>query len=351
MKKLLKYCLFGLIVSVPLNAQTARGNDERGSAFDDESAVVWISNKDRTLQEEKERLMERILEGLREEQRRLLEAADTVAAEAVTQAPLPEHVIDSLTSDLDEVLFASGLTLLDPDDEQIQGGARWFVEEHRKAAANILTRWNGREKVFRQIFRKYGIPEQLSALCIIESAMNETAVSRAGATGAWQLMPQTARDYGLRVDGLVDERLDAVLSCAAAARHLRDLRGMLGSWELAVAAYNCGPGNVRKAMKKAESDRFEKIRRYLPSETRGYLPMLAGALLLTQKAARYDIHPESGGTRKYRTFTVKENTTWSQAAEAFKVDAKTLRKYNPQYISAYIPGTAEKPCIIRIPKK
>ena len=350
MKKILTYFLTALLPVVPLTAQTVRGNDERGSAFDDESAPVWINHRDEKLREEKRLLTERILEGIREEQRRLLEAADTLAAEAVAEAPLPEHVIDSLTRDIDDVLYLSGLVRLNPEDEDIQRGARWFVEEHRKAATNILTKWKGREKVFRQIFRKYGVPEELSALCIIESAMNETAVSMAGATGAWQIMPQTARDYGLRVDGLVDERLDAVLACGTAARHLRDLRKTLGSWELAVAAYNCGAGNVKKAMKRAGSDRFEQIREYLPAETRGYLPMLAGALLLTQKAEKYGINPGRNTGRQYRTFVVKQNTTWREASEVFHVDTKTLRKYNPQYISAYIPGSAEKPCILRIPQ-
>ena len=123
--------------------------------------------------------------------------------------------------------------------------------------------------IFQETFDRYGLPEELMAMAIIESALNPLAVSRAGAKGMWQFMYQTAKMYGLHIDSFVDERLDPVKSADAAARYLRDAYAIFGDWNLAIASYNCGAGNVNKAIRRSGSRKFWDLWAFLPRETRG----------------------------------------------------------------------------------
>jgi len=133
--------------------------------------------------------------------------------------------------------------------------------------------------IFEEIFNRYDMPEELKAMTIIESAMNPTAVSRVGAKGMWQFMYTTAKMYGLHIDSFVDERMDPVKSAEAAAQYLEDAYEIFGDWNLAIASYNCGAGNVQKAIRRSGGKRdFWSIWPYLPRETRGYGPAFVGAL-------------------------------------------------------------------------
>lgn len=154
---------------------------------------------------------------------------------------------------------------------------RLYIDKYtiarRKIMPAILKRYFSYLPLFQDTFRRYGVPEQLTALCIVESAVSRRALSPVGAYGMWQLMPDTARQYGLQVNEETDEREDVKKSTDAAARMLRDLKKSLGSWEMAVLAYNCGSGTVRKAIvKKGGSKDVWAIFELLPSETRAYLP-------------------------------------------------------------------------------
>ena len=132
--------------------------------------------------------------------------------------------------------------------------------------------------IFEEIFNRYDMPEELKAMTIIESAMNPLAVSRVGAKGMWQFMYSTAKHYGLHIDSFVDERLDPVKSAEAAAQYLQDAYEIFGDWNLAIASYNCGAGNVNKAIRRAGGKRdFWSIWPFLPRETRGYVPAFVGA--------------------------------------------------------------------------
>ncbi len=132
--------------------------------------------------------------------------------------------------------------------------------------------------IFEEIFDLYGVPYEIKYLSVIESALNPRAVSRAGAVGTWQFMYSTGKHYGLTINSLVDERRDPVAATHAAARFLVDLYGMYGDWTLALAAYNCGPGNVNKAIRRSGGRRnFWEIYYYLPRETRGYVPAFIAA--------------------------------------------------------------------------
>ena len=132
--------------------------------------------------------------------------------------------------------------------------------------------------IFQETFDRYGIPEELMAMAIIESALNPRAESRVGAKGMWQFMYSTGKHYGLHIDSFVDERMDPVKSADAAARYLLDAYKIFGDWNLAIASYNCGVGNVNKAIKRSGSRKFWDLWPFLPRETRGYGPAFVGAL-------------------------------------------------------------------------
>ena len=157
-----------------------------------------------------------------------------------------------------------------------------YTGARRRMMSRALGRYAMHYDYFRSVFARYGVPEELTALCIVESAVSPSAVSPAGAAGMWQLMPSTARQYGLAVDENADERTDVGRSTVAAAMLLRDLHRELGSWALAVMAYNCGSGAVRRAqiLSGGATDPW-KILAFLPEETQGYLPSFLAASYLT----------------------------------------------------------------------
>ena len=133
--------------------------------------------------------------------------------------------------------------------------------------------------IFEETLNRHGMPEELKAMAIIESALNPRATSRVGAKGLWQFMYATAKMYGLQIDSFVDERTDPVKSSEAAAKYMKDAYRIFGDWNLAIASYNCGAGNVNKAIRRSGGSReFWDIYPYLPRETRGYVPAFVGAL-------------------------------------------------------------------------
>ena len=161
-----------------------------------------------------------------------------------------------------------------------------YSEKMPKSMPHILGLCKHYMPLFEEIFDKYGLPVELKAMAIIESAMNPRAESRVGAKGMWQFMYQTAKMYDLHVDSFVDERMDPIKSCNAAAQYLLDSYNMFGDWNLAIASYNCGAGNVMKAIKRAGGSRkFWDIWPYLPKETRTYVPAFVGALFSIGRTA------------------------------------------------------------------
>ena len=162
--------------------------------------------------------------------------------------------------------------LIIPFQEEQRDYVRFYSQTKARAMKVILTRFDRYRAIFEEIFRRYGIPEDLAALCIVESAVSQNALSTAGALGMWQLMPGTARDYGLTVDGVQDDRLDITLSTEAAAKHLAFLFRTFGDWRLAILSYNGGPGAVRRAIiRNGGRQDFWSVYEFLPKETQGYL--------------------------------------------------------------------------------
>ncbi len=184
------------------------------------------------------------------------------------------------------------------------------------------------------ILRKYGLPEELALLPVIESGFNPFAVSRAGAGGIWQLMPQTARHYGLRVDNVVDERFDLIKSTHAAAKYLKDLYELFGDWSLALAAYNCGEGCV---MRKTGGIDFWKFKEALPKETRNYVPMFFATLLIAKAPHRYGLKVETLHSPISRR-VLRETQSVKTVVRNLKIKESSFRDLNPHIKGDTIPA-------------
>ena len=203
---------------------------------------------------------------------------------------------------------------------------------------------------FEEIFSLYDMPEELKAMAVIESAMNPLAVSRVGAKGMWQFMYSTAKIYGLNIDSFVDERLDPVKSAHAAAQFLQDAYEIFGDWNLAIASYNCGAGNVNKAIRRSGGKRaFWDIWPYLPRETRGYVPAFVGALYTMNFYKEHGIKPVAVAMPEHvDTFQITKMLHLKQVSELTGAPLEELKNLNPQYKHEIIPGN-DREYILRVP--
>ena len=204
--------------------------------------------------------------------------------------------------------------------------------------------------IFEETFRQYGLPMELKYVAIIESALNPRAESRVGAKGMWQFMYRTAINYGLKVDSYTDERMDPIASVDAAARYFRDAYRIFGDWALAISAYNCGSGNVNKAIKRAggRTD-FWSVYDYLPRETRGYVPAMVGAMYAFRYASEYGLRPDPISLPVYvDTFHIHKNLHFRQVSEILGIPLDDVRDLNPQYYTDIVPGEGGDE-VIRLP--
>ena len=220
----------------------------------------------------------------------------------------------------------------------------------RGSVAVLLGLGNFYNPIFEEALESYQIPLELRYLPVIESALNPTAVSRAGAVGLWQFMIGTGKQYGLEVTSLIDERRDPIKASYAAARYLHDLYGIFGEWTLVIAGYNCGPNNIIKAIKRAGGAKdYWTIYPYLPAETRGYVPAFIAANYIMNYYCDHNICPVNTrlpmGTD---TIQVSRNVRMERITELCNISGEELRALNPQYRTTLIPGDVH-PCTLRMP--
>ena len=225
-----------------------------------------------------------------------------------------------------------------------------YSEKMPKKMRHVLGLCKYYMPIFEEIFDRYGLPTELKAMAIIESSLNPTAVSKAGAKGMWQFMYQTAKGYKLHIDSFVDERLDPVKSCIAAAQYLSDAYTLFGDWNLAIASYNCGAGNVRKAIQRAGGSRkFWDIWPYLPEETRSYVPAFVGALYTLEYYNEHGIKPEPMSMPNgVDTLVIKKQLHLKQVSDLTGAPLDELKNLNPQYFHEIVPGH-EREYVLRIP--
>jgi membrane-bound lytic murein transglycosylase D len=204
--------------------------------------------------------------------------------------------------------------------------------------------------MFEEVLDFYGLPLELKYLAVIESALNPCAVSRVGATGLWQFMLGTGRMYKLQVNSFVDERRDPLASTDAAARFLKDLYSIYNDWVLVIAAYNCGPGNVNKAIRRSGGKTsYWDIYPYLPRETRGYVPAYIGATYAMNYYKDHNLTPRYIDVPPVSdTIMVCKNVNLSQVSEILDIPLQLLRDLNPQYRREILPGNTA-PCALRLP--
>lgn len=217
----------------------------------------------------------------------------------------------------------------------------YYTEKMPSKASHILGLSSYYLPIFEEIFDYYGLPKELKAMAIIESALNPVAVSRARAKGMWQFMYRTALQYNLKINSYVDERLDPIASTHAAAKYLRDSYTIFGDWFLAISSYNCGVGNVNKAIRRAGSRDFWKIYPYLPRETRGYVPSFIAALYMLEYYKEHNLRPAQFNLPAHvDTFKVNKNLHFEQISAVIGIPVDDLKNYNPQYVQNIIPGNS-----------
>lgn len=229
-----------------------------------------------------------------------------------------------------------------PYNQKVRNYIDVYVNKRRQQVDVMLALSQYYFPIFEQAMEKNGVPQELKYLAVIESALNPRAVSRVGASGPWQFMYQTGRMYGLRINNHVDERFDPTQASEAAARYLKDLHDNFGDWILAIAAYNCGPGNVNKAIRRAKGKTdFWQIYPFLPRETRGYVPAFIGATYVMNYYEEHGFEKPLLAPILTDTLLIDQDLNLKVVAEKLNIPIQVIRDLNPQYRKDVIPGNTD----------
>jgi membrane-bound lytic murein transglycosylase D len=274
-----------------------------------------------------------------EDYRRTLEAAynEIVAREG---KPVSEPKVD--------VEAAASIPI--PEHRTIRGALQYFTTDLKPSIQESLIRSAKYKKLIDKALDDYKLPRGLAYLPVIESAYVPTVTSRAGAHGIWQFMPETAREYGLRVDWWVDERADPERSTRAAAAYLKDLYRQFNDWPLALAAYNAGPGRIRRAMQSTGAATFWELleNEAVPKETRGYVPTFFATLMIASDPATYGFRLGQPLELDHKPVEVEGPLSLRYLASVSNVDEALLRDLNPAFRRGIVPpGKAT----VRVPSK
>jgi membrane-bound lytic murein transglycosylase D len=238
-----------------------------------------------------------------------------------------------------------------PQLEQI---IKSYLSKRKPALSLIMERARFYFPMFEEHLDKYNIPLELKYLAIVESALKPNAKSRVGATGLWQFMYQTGILYNLHISSYVDERSDPIRATEAACKYLATLYKIYNDWDLALAAYNSGPGNVNKAIRRSGgSTNFWKIRDYLPRETAGYVPAFYATMYIFKYANEHNIVAKENTINRFETDTIqiKKQLTFKQIQETLNVNPEILKFLNPQYKLEIIPYVKDKNYVLTLPIK
>ena len=263
---------------------------------------------------------------------------------------------DSLQKDLPDSLYISRLQNLDsyiplPYNEAVKKFINFYFNRRRGQVAIMMGLTNYYFPLFEEALARYDLPAELKYLPIIESALNPKIVSRAGASGLWQFMYGTGKMYGLEINSYIDERNDPIKATDAAARYLRDLYAIYGDWHIVIAAYNCGPGNINKAVRRSGGKQsYWEIYSKLPKETRGYIPIFIAANYVMNYGQEHNVFAIKP-TFKITTDTVVVSSylNFEQISAILNMPVPEIRQLNPQYKRDIIPAKSDKPFVLKLP--
>ena len=235
-------------------------------------------------------------------------------------------------------------------NETVRNCINLYAERRRSLVRYMLGMADFYFPIIEQILDEQGLPIELKYLAVVESALNPIALSRVGACGLWQFMLPTGKSYNLEINSLVDERRDPVKSTYAACRYFKDMYDVYQDWYLVLAAYNCGPGNVNKAIRRSggKTD-FWTIYKHLPRETRSYVPLFIAANYIMNYYCDHNICPiETSLPIATDTIMVNKPLHLQQVADLLNMDIEQIRALNPQYKRDIIPGNT-KPSVLKLP--
>ena len=252
---------------------------------------------------------------------------------------------DTIISEIPDSLYKQRLQALPliievPYNEVVRNYILRYIKHSPRQLASLQRKAEYYFPIFEDIIARHELPYELCYLSIVESALNPQARSHMGASGLWQFMPATGKRYHLEINSLVDERMDPIRSTEAACEYLSTLYNIFGDWNLAIASYNCGPGNVNKAIHRAGGKRdFWSIYPFLPRETRGYLPIFIAVVYAMNYAQLHGICPSDPlMTMATDTIITNQRQHLKQIAENLHIPLSELRRLNPQYPRDIIPG-------------
>ncbi len=265
--------------------------------------------------------------------------------EALAWLDTTECHSDTIITELPDSVYKARLQTLPfvievPYNEIVRRYILRYVKHSPRQLASLQRKAEYYFPIFEDILCKHELPFELCYLPVIESALNPQARSHMGAVGLWQFMPSTGKKYGLEINSLIDERMDPIRSTEAACRFLKSLYSIFNDWNLVIAAYNCGPGNVNKAIHRAGGKRdFWSIYPFLPRETRGYLPIFIAASYAMNFADIHGICPAADIRYPITdTIVTNERQHLKQIAANLDITVEELRKLNPQYARDILPG-------------
>ena len=219
------------------------------------------------------------------------------------------------------------------------------IKRYLKGSHKYLPTIIGKSERYFPMFEHYllvkGLPDELKYLAVVESELNPSAKSSGRAAGLWQFMKGTGLNYGLKVDSYVDERNDPIKSTEAALDYLTDLYQRYGDWTLALAAYNCGPSRLNRAIRKANTKNYWKLRKFLPSETQNYIPAFVAATYVMNYYPLHEVHPKVSDYpfKNLRTITIFKATSFYNISKMSGVSLTEIQKLNPAYKKDFIPSS------------